>query len=138
MSAENVEFVRECVDAFNRRDVDWVVAHTVEDAEWYPAIVGGVEVEPFHGHEGVRKFFADMNEVWIDFEMKPEEFRDLGDHVLVLSRVSATGRTGVVIEQTLDGLWEIRKGKLDVGRSYLDRDEALEAVRRLSDPAVRE
>ncbi len=138
MSEDTVEFARQAVRALNERDVEWVIANSVPDCEWYPAIVGGVEVEPFRGHDGVRKFFSDLDEVWEEFEMKPEEFKDLGDHVLVLSQVRATGKTGVVMEQSLDGLWEIREGKLAIGRSYLNREEALEAATEITGQAVRE
>jgi ketosteroid isomerase-like protein len=138
MSAEDLKFICRAIEAFNQRDAEWVVAHSSPDIAWYPAIVGGVEVEPFRGHDGVREFFRDLDEVWEQFELEPEELRDLGGHVLVLSQVHASGKAGVELKQSLDALWEIRDGKIANGRSYLNRDDALTAAQELTGQAVRE
>ena len=119
---------RQGAEAFNRRDVDWVIAHSSPDVEWYPAIAGEVEAQPFRGHEGMRQFFQSLDEIWEEFRLEVEEFRDLDDHVLFLAQVRAIGKSGVTFEQSLDGLWEFRDGMIVQGRSYLDRAEALEAA----------
>jgi ketosteroid isomerase-like protein len=137
MSAENVELVREGLEAFNQRDIDWVIAHTTPDCEWYPAVAAGVEGKPFRGHAGMREFFAGLEEVWEEFQLESEEVHDLGDHVLFLGRVHATGASGAMFEQALDGIWEMRDGKIVRGRSYLDREQALKAAAELAGGEVR-
>jgi ketosteroid isomerase-like protein len=138
MSSENVELVREALRAFNRRDVEWAIAHSTPDCEWFPAVAAGVEGKPFRGPDGAREFFKGMVEVWEEFSLEPEELRDLGDHVLLLCQVHAKGKTGVVFEQSLDAVWEVRDGKFAKGRSYLDRDEALQAAAEVAAQEVRE
>lgn len=128
MSEANVELARQGAEAFNRRDVEWVIAHASPDIEWYPAIAGEVEAQPFRGHEGMRQFFQGLNEIWDEFRLEIEELRDAGDHVVVLSQVSAIGKSGVSFEQSLDAVWEFRDGAIVRGRSYLDRTEALAAA----------
>jgi ketosteroid isomerase-like protein len=128
MSEETVALARQGAEAFNRRDVEWVVAHASPDVEWYPAIAGEVEAQPFLGHEGMREFFRELDEIWEEFGLEVEEIRDLGERVLVLSQVRAVGKTGVKFEQSLDAVWEIREGQIIRGRSYLDRAKALEAA----------
>ena len=127
MSEKDVAFAREGAEAFNRRDVEWVIAHAAPDIEWYPAIAGEVEAQPFRGHEGMRQFFRGLDEIWEEFALDVEEIRDVGNHVLVLAQVRALGKAGVSFEQSLDAIWEFRDEIIVKGRSYLDRAEALEA-----------
>jgi ketosteroid isomerase-like protein len=138
MSAENLEFAREAVRAFNERDVDWVLAHTTPDVEWFPAIVGGVEGSSFRGHSGIQEMFKLMEEFWEQFNLEPEEIRDLGDGFLVLAQARASGKMGVQLEHSMDAVFGLRDGKMAKGRAYLDRDEALAAAEQLSGEAARE
>jgi len=130
--AETLEFAREAVRAFNERDVDWVLAHTTPDVEWFPAIVGSVEGNSFRGHSGIQEMFKLMEEIWEQFNLEPEEIRDLGDGFLVLAQVRASGKTGVELEHSMDAVFELRDGKMAKGRSFLNRDEALAAATQLS------
>jgi ketosteroid isomerase-like protein len=138
MSAEDVELAREAVRAFNKRDVEWLIDHATEEQEWYPAITTGVEGKPFRGHAGVRQFFSELDEVWEEFSLAPEEIRDLGDAILILGQVRARARNGVEFEQSLDGVWEVRDHKIVSGRSYLDREEALRVAAEVSEERGRE
>jgi ketosteroid isomerase-like protein len=128
MTAQHVELVRKGTEAFAARDVDWVIEHSTPEVEWYPAVAGGVQGKPYRGHPGLREFFKELQEVWEEFRLEPEEYRDLGDHVLVLAKVHAKGRGGVVFDQSLDSVWEMRDGKIARGRSYLSREAALRAA----------
>jgi ketosteroid isomerase-like protein len=128
MTSANAELIRDGARAFNDRDVDWFAANSVEDFVWHPAIAAGVDGREYHGIEGIREFFAELEEVWDAFEIEPGEMRDLGDHVLVFSRVRARGKTGVEFDQDMTGLYELRDGKVARGRSYLNRDDALRAA----------
>jgi ketosteroid isomerase-like protein len=132
MSAETLEFAREAVRAFNERDVDWVLANTTQDVEWVPAIVGSVEGGAFRGHLGLEEMFKQLDEVWEQFTLEPEEIRDLDDGFLVLAQVRASGKTGVQLEHSMDAVFELRDGKMAKGRSFLDRDEALAAATQVS------
>jgi ketosteroid isomerase-like protein len=137
--AETREFAQEAVRAFNERDADWVIANSTSDLEWHPAIAAGVEGgKPFRGHSGVHEMFGAMDEVWEEFILDPEEIRYLGDAYLLLMQVRLKGKTGVELEHSMDAVIELRDGKMARGRSYLNRDEALEAAARVSGKAVEE
>jgi ketosteroid isomerase-like protein len=136
MSAANLEMAREGLRAFNDRDVEWLIANSTPDCEWYPAVAGGVQPEPYRGEEGLRKFWQEHQEVWEEFVLEAEEIRDLNNHVLVFGHVRAKGRAGVAFEHSLDALWEVRDGKFLKGRSYLDRKEALRAAAEASGQEV--
>ena len=53
----------------------------------------------YRGREGVEKFAADTRENWEELQSLPEEFRDLGDRVLVLGRMKGRGKgSGVPVD----------------------------------------
>jgi len=58
-----------------------------------------------------------------------EDYRDLGDRVLMLGRNTARGRgSGVTIGAPTATILDFRSGKVSSIRLYLDQGEALRAV----------
>jgi ketosteroid isomerase-like protein len=95
MSRDKVEPVKRAVDAYNRRDVDTFFAElATPDFEWFPALTRAFEGGGYRGREGVERFQADTRENWEELQTLPEEFRDLGDRVLVLGS-GAPGTTWI-------------------------------------------
>jgi hypothetical protein len=63
VSEENVELHRQANDAFNTRDVEAYIAFCDPEIELHSAVTGpGPAV--YNGHEGVRKWHADMTEAF--------------------------------------------------------------------------
>ena len=80
MSQENVDRAWELLDAFNRRDLDAFVALADDGIEVESRLVameGG-----YHGHEGLRTWWADFLGAFPDYKLEVEELRDLGDVTL--------------------------------------------------------
>ena len=93
MPRDKVDVARRAIDAYNRRDVDGAFAElATPDFEWYPAIVRALDGGGYRGREGVEKFAADTRENWEELQIIAEEFRDLGDRVLVLGRLRGRGK----------------------------------------------
>ena len=93
MARDKVDVAKRVVDAYNRRDVDGLFAElATPDFEWYPGIVRALDGGGYRGREGVDRFAADTSENWAELQIIAEEFRDLGDRVLVLGRIK--GRYG--------------------------------------------
>ncbi len=100
MSQENLETARRHFDAFNR-------AFSEGASDFYEMLDPNVELVPmsallegtrYHGHDAVREWFEEMKRDWTSFEVRPEQFRDLGDgRVLVLGSWRARGRGGEVL-----------------------------------------
>ena len=92
MSRENVETARGCVDALNRRDVDGYLTYCTDDVELVPATVA---VEgAYTGPDGIRRFFADVQDTAPDFWLEVERLEAVGpDRVLAFERGTASGRT---------------------------------------------
>jgi ketosteroid isomerase-like protein len=133
MSDEKVELARQAVDAWNRRDADWVIANSTPDVEFTPAVAGSVEGEArrtLRGADGFRRFFADLDETWEQFEVEVQEFRELGNAVVTVCRVHAMGRgSGLELDQPMAMVSWFRGEKFARAQSFLDLDEALKAAR---------
>ena len=77
----------------------------------------------------MRHWFQAMRDAFGDFGWEPQEFVDLGDHVLVATRFLAEGRgSGVPVEAMVYNLWTVRRAKAVRVFGYLDRSRALEAA----------
>jgi ketosteroid isomerase-like protein len=129
VSDEKVEIVKEAVDAFNERNVETFVALTTPDFEWFPAMDRLIEGGSYHGREGIEAYFEVVSGSWEEFQVLPDEFRDLGDRVLCLGRAEGRGRSsGVRVDTPLGTVVEFRDGKMSRIRAYLDHSEALRAA----------
>jgi ketosteroid isomerase-like protein len=132
MSRDKVDVARRANDAYNRRDVDGLFAElATPDFEWYPAIVRALDGGGggYRGRESVEEFAADTRENWEELQSLPEEFRDLGDRVLVLGRLKGRGKgSGAPVDQPFAGIFDFRGDRIWRYRVYLDRAEGLRAA----------
>jgi ketosteroid isomerase-like protein len=128
MSQDNLEVVRSMLSAYRAGDIEAVVATAAEDIELRPAVVGGPEGAVYSGREGVRAFFKDIDSAWEQFTIEPEEFRELGNTVVVLGRSRLVARDGMELEARVGWVYELRRGKVVRFDSFLSRPEALEAA----------
>lgn len=125
MAQDNVEAVKRLMDAFNARDPDTFADVTTPDFEWITSMAA-VEGEVFFGREGIYTYFGRMKEAWAEFQTLADEYRDLGDRVLLLGRLDGRGRaSGVPVSAPLDILFDVRDGGISRMHSFLDHDEAL-------------
>ena len=133
MSRDRIELGRGAVDAWNRRDVDWVIANCVPEMEFVPAVAGSVEGEErrtVRGADGIRRFFADLEETWERFEVEVQEYREVEDALVVVCRIHAKGRgSGLELDQPMAMVSWFRDDKFARAQSFLDLDEALQAAR---------
>ncbi len=128
MSRENVEVVKQLIDAFNKRDVGAFAETTTPDFEWITSMAA-VEGEIFWGREGIETYFGRMKDAWEEFITIAEDYRDIGDRVLLLGRLEGRGlASGVPVSAPLDILYDLRDGKISRMHSFLDHDEALRAA----------
>ena len=100
------------------------------DVEWVP-IKALLEGTTYRGHQGVQRWIEELRQDWAAFELRPEQFRDLGDNgVLVLGTWRAQGRGGKVLLDVPQAAWllQYRKGKVVRMQTFTERKKALEAA----------
>jgi ketosteroid isomerase-like protein len=128
MSKEDVELVRRAYEAFERGDIEAIVADVHPDVVTWAHPRG--EEGRYEGRDGVRRFIEDWLEPFEEFSMVTEEFRDAGGGK-VLVRTLQTGRgrgSGVPVEDRFWLLHRVRDGKAFRIDLYGDETEALEAA----------
>ena len=127
MSQENVELAYRAAEAFNRRDLDAVLALMDDDVE---AIPRGARMEgSYHGHDGIRRLWENVFAVWPDFTVQAVEVRDLGDLTVTALRTRGHGAgSDVPLDESVWQATRWRHGKCVWWRTFDTRVEALEAA----------
>ena len=131
MSREGVETVRQGYEAFNRGDVEWMIAQLDPEIVWEDA----AEVPGSSSYRGIREvrgYLESFAQQWEEIHFEPEGILDAGQQVVALIRMVARGRaSGAQVDACLAHLFELPEGRgmrvLRV-RTFFDRERALEAA----------
>ena len=126
MSRENVEVVRRAFEFFERGELPFAVCDPEIRIDNIPeSPIPG----PYHGHEGLRRWWEDIVDAFPGYRLEVEELIDVGD-----DRVVAVIRTfgHELIDQMPSTRWAVihwvRGGLVVRTAGYLSKREALEAV----------
>ncbi len=119
------------MEATNRGDFEaaFMLYHSeVEVIE--PAQVVGLGLDPIsHGREGRIHVQRRWNAEWQGLRLEPKEVIDLGDRLLVLSRMKGIGtNSGAAFDTDVVNVLLVSGGQVIREEIFLDRAEALEAV----------
>ncbi len=129
MSQENVDVVRQVVEAFNRRDLAAMIHRFDPEIEWEPGGPAAVESPIYRGRDEVSSGFIASWETWELFQLEERELRDLGDSIVWLGRAQLRGGAShVELDQEFAVHFLVRDGKIVRLRGFLARQEALEAA----------
>src|SRR4051794_14270061 len=125
MSKENVEIIRRGYAHFEATGE--VRAHP--DLVWDVSNLGWPDQQTYLGVEGAKQFNAEWADAWDDWELKPEDYIDAGERVVVV--ITQRGRskaTGIPVEMRFAQVWTVRDGQGIKMQLYGSVEEALEAV----------
>jgi ketosteroid isomerase-like protein len=126
--SNGVEIVRLAHEALNTGDVDALVELCdaafrldMSDRVLNPAV--------YEGHDGIRRFYAEVRDVWESYTWEPEELIESGDQVVALLRSSGTGRgSGIELERRTAMVWTVRGDRATSMHFFRDRAAALDAT----------
>jgi len=111
MSQENEEVVRQLIAALNERDVERYLSLCTPETEINnPAtpLTG-----PTRGPEGIRKFFAAVEEATTTFRIEVERLQSLDrDRVLLFGQLEMVSTGGIALEHPTTNVYELDGGKL--------------------------
>jgi ketosteroid isomerase-like protein len=128
VSEQNLQAARRGFEAFNARDVNELIALADPDCEWLP-FRAQLEGGSYLGHDGVRRFVADMEEDWSEFQIELDELSDHGEDVLLIGRVRAVARgSGLAVNNRVGFVLSYRDGRIHRLVSYSDPDAARSAA----------
>jgi ketosteroid isomerase-like protein len=127
VSERNVELHRRALRAFNARDVEALLAYCDPEIEFHSAVTAPVSGGLYHGHEGVRRWHRDFEEVWGDeVSVAPEAFFHLGEQTLGFGVVKGRGKeSGAEVTAPIAQVARWRDGLMVYYKGYLNREEAL-------------
>ena len=128
MSHENVELLKQGVEAFNLGDMDGMLALMDPELEFVTAGLFPGIPPVYRGHDGWVTFARDIREPWESFTIETNEVRDAGDRIVLLMTFHARGRSGLEVQRKFATVWTVRDGLAVSVRAYGEWDAALEAV----------
>jgi ketosteroid isomerase-like protein len=127
----NVELVRGLVEAFQRGDLEGVVASARDDFEIFlPRNLPNSGL--YVGRDGFFTWLGEWLDAWDDFTVELTEVTPAGErHVVATMRQSGIGKgSGIPVEMEIAYMWEVRDGRLAAMHLYESPEEAVRVAER--------
>ena len=126
--SQTVELARKVLEALGTRDPEPLIALSDPGVEWYSFFAlseGGV----YRGHDGTRRYMADLNDAWEDARAEVDDALEVGNVVVLVGRIHYRGK-GSGVESAAPAGWmlKFRDGQLVCFRAFRDPEQVIEAV----------
>jgi ketosteroid isomerase-like protein len=129
MSQENVEIVREALDAFNRADLAAVMPMLHPDFELKERFEISTSPGPHRGPEAALAWYREGGQQWSSYEVDMIESIPADDLVVVEAVVRATGRVGSVeMTHRFGYLFKLSERRISRLEIFSAPDQAREAA----------
>jgi ketosteroid isomerase-like protein len=114
MSAtDHAELVRNAFERFNARDLDGLAELMDPEGHLYPYAIDERRHEGYEGHEGLRAYLADVDQLFEEFHVDISEYKDVGEGVVLADgRIIGRTRDGIDIDMAASWLWTVSDGKV--------------------------
>ena len=120
----NLQTVKDAYEAFERGDIEAVLAVLDPQIEWREAENNPYRPDgsPWIGGGAITEnLFVKLGSEWDGFTVSPIAFYDAGDTVVVEARYTGTfGSTGKPIHAQACHVWKLRNGKAASFQQYVD------------------
>jgi len=111
---ENVEIIREFIEAWSRLDAAELAGYFAEDGVYY-----NMPAAPVTGRENVEKFIAGFSAPWTETTWDILNIMGSGD-VVIAERLDRTKAGDKTVDLPCVGIFELEAGKIKVWRDYFD------------------
>lgn len=128
VSPENVEIVRQVLDAYERRDVETLRALNDTDMELDWSASHGWLAGVYRGFDDVLRFHLGYFEAFERIVFEPEDFIDVGDAVVVPNVARQWGRDGIEVTARSALVFTLADGKVTRVCLYQELAQALKAA----------
>lgn len=120
--------------AYNARDLAAFESVWTDETVWAPSITGGDTVTggEYIGLDGMRRYFAELDEVWTSFTVTPLAFETMRPgRTLLHHRITGEGRlSGATVELENWGAAVTEGDRIQSMRVFATREEALASLER--------
>jgi len=91
------EIVQQLFNAFNARELEATLSLLHPDVVFEP-VSGAVlnDGEPYRGHAGMRRYYADVQANWQELTVNPVHLREAGNAVVALGHASGASAAGAL------------------------------------------
>jgi ketosteroid isomerase-like protein len=125
VSEQNVELHRRIEGAFNKRDLEAMLACLDPSVEYHP-VLSAIGVTVYHGHDGMRSWFGQLDDALEELRVEAEAYFDLGEQTLLFYVLHGRGRhSGAEVAMAGAQVCRWRDGLCVYGRQYAHRADAL-------------
>jgi ketosteroid isomerase-like protein len=128
MSQENIDLVRQTLDAYSRRDVEALRALHHPDLEFDWSASRGSLAGVYQGIDEAFRFYVEYYETFEETVVKPDRFIDTGDFVVVPNVAYQRGREGIEVSARSTLVYTVRDRQVTRVCLYQELDEAIKAV----------
>ena len=128
MSQKNVEIVRRGIDAWNRRDLQTLMAPYRSDAEVDWSRSEGPFKGVYRGHDGIQTFWDLLWSMFEEGHLETHDFRQVRSDVVVPNTAHFRGREGIEVSARTVLVFTLERGQITRLRLFPDLNEALEAA----------
>jgi ketosteroid isomerase-like protein len=124
--------VRGFADAITRGDVEAAVERAHPEIEFLSVLA--VSGRAYHGHDGVRQYFADVAAAWSEWRVEIHLLTSAPDgRVVIVMTMHFRGKeSGAAFSDQTAHVWTMKEGKLLRNHPYRDPVEALRDVGAMS------
>ncbi len=115
------------MDAYNARDLP-AYLDTLSESVRFQSRFSAMD-RVYCGHDDLRRYFAELDEVWSRYEMRVQHLVPAGGQVAALCHLYAVGRgSDLQVEEDSAVVFTVEAGKIVRIDAYPTHAEALEAV----------
>jgi ketosteroid isomerase-like protein len=105
------ETVTRLFEAFTRRELTCALGLLDPNVVFQPMTAQVTQAgDPYRGHEGIRRYAADVEAQWDELTLHPTQIRAAGEAVVALGLVSGSGRAGSFENAPTTWVYKFREG----------------------------
>jgi ketosteroid isomerase-like protein len=129
MSEDGSEVIRSSFEAIRTRDIDALVALYDPNSEFRPLTGTLIESGGYRGHEGIRAYFQEVDQVWEMMDPYAEDLRVHGEIVVAIGGCRVRGReSGAEADTPMAWVFRLRDGLILSTQAFSRAEEALSAA----------
>jgi ketosteroid isomerase-like protein len=124
-----VELARRVLDTLGKRDPVRLVALSDPAVEWQSFFAIGEGEGIYRGHEGTRRYMADLEDAWETARAEVDQALALGDIAVLVGRIHYRGK-GSGAENATPAGWvlKFRDNKVLCFRAFREPEQVLEEI----------
>lgn len=116
-------------EAFSQRRLEDALPLLAEDVVFAPMTAQVTRAgEPYRGHDGIRRYIADVQERWDELTLRPAQIKAAGNAVVALGLVSGRGAAGAFADAPTTWVFKFRGERVAQAQIFSDAANVLEAL----------